>query len=69
MKIELLMWRNLVRRAEIDHILRTDAALGKGAGKFDVSIPGLRKFPACWALLLQPWANIQRRVAEIQPFK
>jgi hypothetical protein len=44
MKIELLMRRNLVRCAEIDHVLRT-AALGKGPGILDVCVPGLRKLP------------------------
>lgn len=44
MKIELLMRRDLVCRAEIDHILRT-AALGKGTRIFAVSVPELRKLP------------------------
>jgi hypothetical protein len=42
MKVELLMRRRLVCRAEIDHVLGT-AALGKGAGIFDVGVPGRRK--------------------------
>jgi hypothetical protein len=44
MKIELLMQRNLVCRAEIGHVLRT-AALGKRSGIFDVGVPALRKLP------------------------
>jgi hypothetical protein len=43
-KIELLMRRNLVCYAEIDHVLRT-TALGKGAGMLDVCVPGPRKLP------------------------
>jgi len=44
MKVQLLMQRRLVYRAEIDHILRT-AALGKSTGIFDVRVPGRRKLP------------------------
>ena len=44
MKIELLMRRNLVCRAEINHVLRT-TALGKGAGIFDVGVPTLHELP------------------------
>ncbi len=40
MKIKLLMQRELVGRAEIDHVLRS-AALGKSAGIFDVGVPRL----------------------------
>ena len=44
MKVQLLIGRRFVYRAEIDHILRT-AALGKSAGIFDVRVPGRRKLP------------------------
>src|SRR5208282_2854218 len=59
MKIELLMRRNLVCRAEIDHVLRT-APLGKGAGIFDVGVPGLHQLPvkiyARLARQISPWS-------------
>ena len=42
MKIQLLMRRRFVGRAEVDDVLRT-AALGKGAGVFDVGVPGRRE--------------------------
>jgi hypothetical protein len=53
------MRRNLIPRAEVDHVLRT-AALGKGAGVFDPGIPGLRKLPvkiyARLARQISPWS-------------
>jgi hypothetical protein len=59
MKIDLLMRRDLVCRTEIDHVLRT-AALGKGTGIFDVSVPELRKLPvkihARLARQISPWS-------------
>ena len=42
MKIELLVRRRFVGRAEVDDVLRT-AALRKGAGVFDVGVPGRRE--------------------------
>ena len=44
MKVQLLLRRRLVGRAEINHMLRT-AALGERAGIFDVGVPGRRKLP------------------------
>ena len=42
MKVQLLMRRRLVCRAEINHMLRT-TALGESAGIFDIGVPGRRK--------------------------
>jgi hypothetical protein len=44
MKIQLLMRCGFVYCAEIDDVLGT-AALGKGAGVFDVGVPGRRNLP------------------------
>ena len=53
------MRRDLLCRAEIDHVLRT-AAFGKGTGIFDVSVPELRKLPvkihARLASQISPWS-------------
>ena len=44
MKVQLLMRRRLVCRAEINLMLRT-TALGESAGIFDIGVPGRRKLP------------------------
>lgn len=44
MKIELLMRRKLVCRAEVDCVLRA-AALGERPGIFNVGVPRRRKLP------------------------
>src|SRR5271168_2533406 len=44
MKVQLLVRRNLVGRAEIDDVLRS-SALRKAAGIFDVSVPWGRELP------------------------
>src|SRR5271170_1328257 len=44
MKIQLLVRRNLVGRAEIDDVLRS-SALRKCAGVFDIGVPRRSKLP------------------------